>query len=264
MKILVSTISYVNNTKTGSEIYTTFAKRLANDVLTKTPFDIFINTNRKDLFEEININNRIKIRDQHFKDHLTHVGRFNQLLKFSAIKDIPSEYDWVIYLDCDAGFTHSVVTEDIEKYLQQLDAEGIDMVALRTDFTYKEELENYYKCTFNETDFSFTNAKKNIFTEKFLFYGVQKEWMLAKLPSEHFFVVKNNNKLSKMADEFERLCYKFETQDTVYPITCDMEAFEIGVSALVAGYDIQPLGNYNEKMLFNIGYNYNNFERVKI
>ena len=47
MNILVSTISYVNSTKQGSEIYTTFAKRLANDVLTKTNFDVFINTNRK-------------------------------------------------------------------------------------------------------------------------------------------------------------------------------------------------------------------------
>jgi hypothetical protein len=60
-KILVSTISFVNNKKTGSEIYTTFAKRLVNDVLTKTPWDVMVSTNRSDLFQDIQQENTIQI-----------------------------------------------------------------------------------------------------------------------------------------------------------------------------------------------------------
>ena len=82
-----------------------FCYRLANDVKTKTPFDIRINTNRKDLFEE---DERVSVRDDFFKDHYTHVGAFNQLLKFSAIQQVDKKYDWVLYLDCDAGFTDNI------------------------------------------------------------------------------------------------------------------------------------------------------------
>jgi len=106
MNILVSTISYVNTAKKGSEIYTTFAKRLAKDVKTKTPYDIIINTNRKDLFEE---DERVTVRDEFFKDHVTHVGAFNQLLKFSALQQIDKKYDWLLYLDCDAGFKEAII-----------------------------------------------------------------------------------------------------------------------------------------------------------
>lgn len=264
MKILVSTISYVNNTKKGSEIYTTFAKRLAKDVLSKTPYDIFINTNRKDLFEEINGNERVTIRDEFIKDHLTHVGAFNQLLKFSAIKEIPSKYDWVIYLDCDAGFTENVNEEDIQKYLLEAERNLIDMVALRTNATYEDSLNQYLETTYNETDFSYSKKPSALFNNKYIFYGIKPEWVGAKLPSEHIFVAKNNEKLNKMANEFENFCYKFETQDKQYPVTYDMEAFEIGVSAFLAGYNMQELGWGNQVELFKVGFNYNNFEKIKI
>jgi len=42
INILVSTISFVNKIKQGSEIYTTFTKRLIDDVITKTPYNIIV------------------------------------------------------------------------------------------------------------------------------------------------------------------------------------------------------------------------------
>ncbi|NBU82432.1 MAG: hypothetical protein EBS55_12365, partial [Flavobacteriaceae bacterium] len=135
-KILVSTISYVNNSKPGSEIYTTYAKRLINDVLSKTPYDIMVSTNRSDLFEEFKDVEMVCIKQVDLENHKTHVGAFNQLLKFSALQCVDSKYDWVLYLDCDAGFTESVDFSEIDRYLDGLDSENFDMSALRTDATY--------------------------------------------------------------------------------------------------------------------------------
>jgi hypothetical protein len=99
-KILVSAISFVNERKQGSEIYTRFAKRLIDDVIKKTPWDVMVSTNRPDLFDDVtNPNDRVFIKEDKLENHKTHVGAFNQLLKFSAIKDINSSYDYVLYMD---------------------------------------------------------------------------------------------------------------------------------------------------------------------
>jgi hypothetical protein len=188
----------------------------------------------------------------------------NQLLKFTAIENIPKKYEWVFYLDCDAGFISTLDTEAIQKYLHQLDAENIDMVAMRTDATYEGCLQDFNDSTDFGKDFSYSEKAKKLFNDKYVFYGIKPEWIGAKLPSEHVFIVRNNKKLKVMAEEFEKFCYKFETQDKQYPTTFDMEAFEIGVSAFLAGYNLQELGWPNHQDLFKIGFNFNNFEKIKI
>lgn len=263
MNILVSTISYVNTNpgKEKSTIYTTFAKRLANDVKTKTPFDIRINTNRKELFEE---DNRVSVRDDFLKDHYTHVGAFNQLLKFSAIQQVDEKYDWVLYLDCDAGFVDTIDTDKVFEYITKLNQRTIEMVACRTSCTFESTLEEYNKSTKNGTDFTYKDDYKRLFNDKFTFYGIRDEWRGAKFPSEHFLLIKNTSKLQKMADHFETLCYEFETQDKNQPVTFDMEAYEIGVAARLANIDMQEVcGEFYNNHL-KIGFNFNNFEKVKI
>jgi hypothetical protein len=259
-KILVSTISFVNNKKTGSEIYTTFAKRLVNDVLTKTPWDVMVSTNRSDLFQDIQQENneRVFIKEELLENHKTHVGAFNQLLKFYAIKDIDSTYDYVLYMDCDAGFTEQVNLENLENMINNWESLEHDMVALRTDATY-DWAENEFN---NTTDYS--AYPRPLFNPKFLFYGTHPEWSGAKLPSEHIFLVKNNDKLKLMAKHFEDFCTQFETQDENHPVTYDMEAFEIGVSAFLAGYNMGEMGWANQVEIFKVGFNANNWEKVKI
>ena len=90
--ILVSTISFINKVKSGSEIYTTFAKRLVEDVLTKTPYDVMVSTNGPEFFEDYKDNTRVIIKHEPLIYHKTHVGAFNQLLKFYAIKFIDKKY----------------------------------------------------------------------------------------------------------------------------------------------------------------------------
>jgi hypothetical protein len=41
-----------------------------------------------------------------------------------------------------------------------------------------------------------------------------------------------------------------------------MEAFEIGVSALLAGYKMGDFGNHHSND-FKVGFNFNNWEKVK-
>lgn len=260
MKIAVSTISYVNELKPPSEIYTTFAKRLAKDVMEKTPFDFIVNTNRRDLFAELEGNSRILIRDHLLKDHKTSVGPFNQMLKFTAIKEIDSKYDWVIYFDCDAGLRGPLDVAKIEEYLNGIEAEGYEMSAMRTNATYEYSLKEFRETT----DFTYQAHPKPLFNDKFSFYGVNESLIGSVFPSEHVFVVKNNDKLKVMADEFEKLCYQFETQTPPDIITSDMEAYEIGVSAFLAKIKIAEMGHYNHGYLFNIEFNGNNLEKVKI
>lgn len=257
-KILVSTISYVNNSKPGSEIYTTYAKRLINDVLSKTPYDIMVSTNRSDLFEEFKDVEMVCIKQVDLENHKTHVGAFNQLLKFSALQCVDSKYDWVLYLDCDAGFTESVDFSEIDRYLDGLDSENFDMSALRTDATYDLSKEEFL----NTTDFN--SHPRPLFNNKFIFYGVQEEFSGAKLPSEHILLLKNNEKLSIMGDVFESFCYIFESQDPSRIITYDMEAFEIGVSAHLAGYKVAEMTWSRQCDLFKVGFNANNWEKIKL
>lgn len=258
VKILVSAISFVNTHKSGSEIYSTFAKRLINDVLDKTPFDVLITTNNINNFNDVvELNNdRVVIRNESLENHKTHVGAFNQLLKFYAFKDIDEKYDWVLYLDCDAGFTQQIEMGRLMDQINYWESLGYDMLALRTNATYDEFEKKYLD--------SLTDGSNHLFNPKFRFYGVNPEWRGSCFPSEHILFVKNNNKIKLMCEHFESFCTKFETQDINHPITFDMEAFEIGVSAFLSGYNIGEMGWNNQTDIFKVGFNYNNWERIKI
>ncbi len=274
MNLLVSTICFVNRTKPGAEIYATFTRRLINDVMTKTPYDIMITTNEVSHFEEDKQKwgDRVIIREELLTTHRLVVGRFNQLLKFYTIKDIDTKYNWVLYLDCDAGFTGDWNVDELKSHIQMWESHGCDMLGTRTNAVLEIELkehESRYKEHLDEiakgnTTHYFNN---NLFSDKFIFYNVSTEkgpfeWFDAKLPSEHVLLIKNDEKLSKMCQIFENFCYKFETQGD-YPVTVDMEAFEIGVSAKLAGYQMCDFGNYGLYHVIKVVCNHNNWEKVK-
>lgn len=275
MKILVSTMCFVNRNKNGAEIYATFAKRLVDDIMNKTPYDIMVTTNEIQHFQEEieKYGDRVILREELLTDHKLVVGVFNQLLKFFTIKNIDSKYDWVLYLDCDAGLTGPWVKDSIENQLDEWYSKGNDMVATRTDAILINELRDHeeklakYKIQIQENP-SNNFFVDNLFTKKFVFYDVSTEngpfeWFDSVLPSEHVFLVKNNDKLPVMCKNFEDFCFKFESQDLMYPQTVDMEAFEIGVSAKLAGYKTADFGNHGLYHVFQIVCNHNNWEKVK-
>lgn len=255
MNVLVSTISFIDFDKPGADIYATFANRLVNDVLSKTPYDVRVNTNARELFEEqVNKNpDRVSIYYDPLDTHSVKLKAFNQLLKFFAIKDIDEKYDYVLYLDCDAGFINTVNPEVVDNYISEFEKQGYDMCATRTNATYKEELER------------FRNKIDSIFNPKFKYYGVDENLIGAVFPSEHILLLKNSEKLKKMCKVFEDFCFKFEEQlETGIFLTEDMEAFEIGVSAFKAGYKPFDMSNYAHHHILCVGFNSNNWENVKL
>jgi hypothetical protein len=261
MNILVSTICFINFNKTGADIYATYANRLIEDVMIKTPYDIMVSTNAPDFFKEKKeiYGSRVIINFDSLDKHKVEVKAFNQLLKFFAIQYINPNYDYVLYLDCDAGLTDNLDINQINNQLLVWDNEGYDMFAVRTNATYIEEEEKYYR-----TNDSGDLINKSIFYNKFDFYGINPEYRGACLPSEHILLMKNNEKLAKMAEKFEEFCFKYETQDKDNPKTVDMEAFEIGVSAFVAGYKVKDLESWGHHDLLKVGFNYNNWENIKL
>jgi hypothetical protein len=274
MNILVSTICFVNRQKPGAEIYATFAQRLIEDVMKKTPYDIMITTNEPEHFlnqKEI-YGDRVIIRTELLETHRLTVGVFNQLLKFYSIKDIDLKYDWVLYLDCDAGISDTWDINEVKNMLNTNISSGIDMLGTRTNCILHTELQDHeikVKEHKKLIDAGQVNPyfAGNLFSNKFLFYEVStengpKEWFDAALPSEHVFIVKNDERLPKMSKTFEDFCYKFETQGD-HPITVDMEAFEIGVSALLSGYKMGDFGNYGLYHIIKVTCNLNNWEKVK-
>ena len=274
MNILVSTICFINRNKPGAEIYATFAKRLVNDIMTKTPYDIMITTNEPEHFQnELEIwGNRVIVRRELLENHRLVVGVFNQLLKFYTIKNIDSKYNWVFYLDCDAGLTGSWDINEVENKINEWENQGYDILGTRTNAILYSELLQHEKILKEHND---EIAKDNVnhyyggtlFSDKFLFYNVSSEngpfeWFDAKLPSEHVLLIKNDEKLQKMAEIFEDFCFKFEAQGE-YPVTVDMEAFEIGVSAKLAGYNMGDFGNDGLYHVIKVICNHNNWEKVK-
>ena len=274
MNILVSTICFVNRDKPGAEIYTTFAKRLINDIMTKTPYDIMVTTNEPEHFQDDTQNwgDRVTIRTELLENHRLVVGAFNQLLKFYTIKNIDSKYNWVLYLDCDAGLTGPWNVSDVENKVREWENSGYDILGTRTNAILHSELAQHEKVLKEHND-EIERGNVNhyyggtLFSNKFLFYDVSSEngpfeWFDAKLPSEHVLLVKNDEKLKRMSEIFEDFCYKFETQGP-HPVTVDMEAFEIGVSAKLAGYNMGDFGNDGLYRIIKIVCNHNNWEKVK-
>ena len=274
MNILISVICFINRDKPGAEIYATFAKRTIDDVMTKTDSDIMITTNEAFMFAEDveKWGDRVIVREDKLENHRLVVGAFNQLLKFFSIKNIDSKYDWVLYLDCDAGLNKPWDKEIVENKILEWESNGYDMLATRTNAVLLNELKEHEdRIKIHNEELNKGNdqhyANPQLFSGKFRFYEVSSEngpfdWFDAKLPSEHIFLIKNDEKLNKMAEIFEDFCFKFETQGP-YPVTVDMEAFEIGVSAKMAGYNMGDMEQWGEKYILNVGFNKNNIEKVK-
>jgi FkbM family methyltransferase len=282
VNILVTSICFVNRKKLGAEIYATFANRLLNDVMNKTPFDYRIITNEPFHFEE-NKNawgDRIIITEDNLEHEKLTVGPFNQLLKYKTMLGVDKKYDWILYLDCDAGFTSTLDVDKLNNQIKYWESLSFDFLAPRTNAVLKNELNDHEN---KKSNFLQSNPGKefnpwihggNLFSAKFIFYNITPtsgpiewgdpiKWMDAKLPSEHVWLIKNNEKLEKCGRIFKSLNEKFETQSADNLITWDMEAFEVGVSSKLAGYNMGELGNEGEFHILNIGFNFNNWEKVK-
>jgi hypothetical protein len=257
----------------GAEIYAKFATRQIEDVMTKTPYDYRLITNEPEQFSEVlsKYPTRVVITCDKLENERIMVGPFNQMLKYKTMKDVPAKYDWLWYMDCDAGLCEAIDPTRIDALVEMWESQGFDIIGTRANAVLKNELLDH-ETKIEEWKTKIAAGEKNphlvtnLFSAKFIFYNVSSksgpsEWMNACLPSEHVLFIKNSDKLAKMASYFQEFNRKFETQ-TEPLTTWDMEAFEIGVSALLAGYNMGDFGNHHGDD-FKVRFNYNNWEKVK-
>jgi hypothetical protein len=269
--ILVSAICFVNRNKPGAEIYAAFARKLIDDVIKKSPYDIRIVTNEPEHFKEDieKYSDRVTINYDDLSNNQIVVGHFNHNLKYKALQNIPSKYDWVLYLDCDAGFTDTLNVGEIDQYIDMWESQGYDMLGTRANAILINELKDHEeKLNKWRLDPSQYNPG-NLFSNKFEYYKVSIkdgpfEWFDAVLPSEHVLLFKNNEKMSKMAVEYEKINSLFESQVKLpHVITSLNEAFEIGVAAKLAGYNVGDFGNYGLYHVIKVVCNYNNPQNIR-
>lgn len=272
MKILVSSICFINHNKlkAGSQIYATFANRLIKSAMEFTPFDFRLATNEPDLFKEAleTWPDRFSLLVDKLEHNQVQVGPFNQLLKFFALKNIPQQYDYVLYLDCDAGFRAPINMDIVEKEVQLMESEGYNGMVNRAHTEY------LMQCLTEHEQFQLpgNEGKKNMFSHKFRFYNITSEnipveWTDATLPCEHILFLKNeSDRLQRMSDKISEFNDKLEIQVNQPYIECasDMEAFEIGISAKLAGYKFQELNSYHHHDVFQVTFNGSNWEKIKL
>jgi len=85
-------------------MYLQSAKRFVNEVLEQTNHDVLLSTNNLGFFNDV-ISERFFLRNNIDESSiLMYNSEFNYNLKYHAFKDIPINYDVIIYLDCDIIF----------------------------------------------------------------------------------------------------------------------------------------------------------------
>jgi hypothetical protein len=265
MKILVSTICFIqpNKIQYGSEIYATFANRLIDSTMENTNFDIRVATNRPELFSEAlsKYGSRVSLLVDRLEDKQVWVGAFNQLLKFLALKDVPKKYDYVLYLDCDASFFKSMDDELVFNTIRMEESNGFNGMANRSD-------EGYFMQQLTDH----CSGVENIFSAKFRLHNLTLdtapiEWKTATMPCEHILLLKNeDDKLQIMSDKIAEFNKKLEAQLEQPYISCipDMEAFELGISALIAGYKLGEINSYVHHDVLCVKFNGSNWEKIKL
>jgi len=285
MKLLVSTICFINFSKPGAEIYATFANRLIDDTMTKTPWDIRVATNAPAMFQDAiaKYGDRVSLLVDDLTDNRVAVGAFNQLLKYFAFSNVPSDYDWVLYLDCDAGFrshgwdgTPGINEQLVINHIQNWNSLGYDALGVRTNAIVRGELLDHERCLADleqQTRDGVENpySPMNLFSCKFSFYNldsktIDPDWLDASMPSEHFLLLQNNipGRMQKVSDKIAEFNKILIAQEGGHVTISDMEAFEIGVAVKVAGYTMGDAGDFGHNWVMLVNFNGSNWEGVKL
>ena len=279
--ILINTICFINRDKPGAEIYLKYAQRLANDVLQKTPYDFRICTNEPEAFDKVvkDSNGRVSVLHDDLRNNRVWVSysgmTFNQLLKHIAFREVDSRYDWAMYVDCDIGIIAPMRLDLVKTMISNMESVGEDALGAISHGKVRPLVERYEEWLTHKHGRE-PYSSEHLFAPKFRFYEVSTttstdDWLDAYLPMEHLFMLRNNEKLPLFYEHFKQFCKKFETQDrvdetgTFVPFqTADMEAFEIGVSASLAGYKWKNLDSWIHHDVLGFKFNGNNWERIKL
>jgi hypothetical protein len=222
-----------------------FANKLIDDVLNNSDLNIHVTTDVPEVIEEkFGINERVvlnKINSDNIKIRLwlnenKVSSDFNFNLKYLCFDEIYKDpTSIVIFTDCDNSFEWWNKDEAFD-YLYEQYQQGFDFFASRTDWTFGGFMREYN---------SQTNRQHSIFWHKIFNYDLDKtpkpEWDGASLVAEDVLVfINNDDKVRKFYEQWKYLHDYLAAKD--YTEGTWAEGFEIGVSAVVAGFKARDLG----------------------
>lgn len=235
--------------------YLESAKLLTNEILNKTKHDVIISTNRPDYFDNLKSDRlviRNNIRENSIIDYPS--GEFNYNLKHHAFLELPENYDYIIYLDCDIKL-HNWTEKSDEWFINEM--EGFDFAADGLN----RDLKNMFQWFLNDEDCLFKH-KLNSYDFKDR-YKIEDELINNTfLPSEHILIFKNEpKKIKSFQESWEKQNNYLQDKNGGNGSWGD--GFEIGVSAFDAGFNkIKHLGTNYWKELFGFEFNGNKYPKL--
>lgn len=222
MKILFTLLSIEH----GQKLYLEAAKKLVVEILEQTDSDILLSTNNINFFEDIS-DNRLTIRNNISENQILMYqgGEFNYNTKHFAFKDIPESYDIIVYLDCDIkleGWTEMSKQKIIEL------CQNYNFIATRLNCVLEGEIDSY------------KNKRPCLFQHKIHSYDLldrlseDDDLLNSQLPSEHFFIILNEEgKIKKFQEKWEEYDKYLQAKNGLGGSWGD--GFEIGIAARYAG-----------------------------
>lgn len=246
MNVAITTLSLgVNYTKD-------YSLKLINDVLIRTKHKIYITTDCRNIIEEMYPNNPRIIINDILRENLTirlntdggtgYSTDFNFNMRHICLEPVKNlEETVIIFTDCDNSLDWWSENE-IENWLEIMKKNNFDFFAPRNDYKLKDFLEQYNKIK-NE------NPKDGIFWHKLYNFNLinepKPEWDNASLPAEYLLIFNGGSeKLGKFYNQWKHMHDQLVNQGWTYGTWA--EGFEIGVSALVAGYKSFDIGWHHE------------------
>jgi hypothetical protein len=157
---------------------------------------------------------------------LKYGSEFNYNLKYNAFENISSEYDVIIYLDCDIKLDGW--DNNSENYIENI-FKNHDFGATRLNCSMIDSINEYKKT--GRTLFSHKINSYKILEK----YGDNDDIMSSLLPSEHFLIFKNDtDKIRKFYEKWKELNEYLQSINGNGGSWGD--GFEIGISARCAGF----------------------------
>jgi len=253
MKKVLTTLSL------GAEYTSEYTIRLIKDVLELSSLDLYVTTNCRDVIEGVyGQNERIKIKDINLKDVKIRIPMgenkggddFNFNLKYLCFEPVMKFTDaLILYTDCDNSFDwwdEQVVEEYTTRNFQQ----GFDFLAPRAGLTVQTCIDSFNaQCEKDETHYQ----SSTLIWHKFFNYDMVStsplrvsdshtpKWGPAGLPAEHLLLFYNTgNKLEKFVEQWKWFHDYLVNREYTWGTWA--EAFEIGVSAYLAGFNVRDIG----------------------
>jgi len=255
-------MKYVFTTLSIGENHTRdYTLRLLNDVITKTEQDILVVTDVPDLIRntfssnriKFNVLDRSKIKIRLWVNQPHSSSDFNFNLKYHCFEPlVGTNYDYVIFTDCDNSIEWFNVKEADEYFTTHLNA-GYDSFGCRASWKLKGVIDEY---------FAQDNPYHGLFHHKILNYKLTKdlseEYQKSPLPAEHVLAFQNSFKLEKFYLNWKDFHDKLCSLDYTYGTWA--EGFEIGVSATLAGYNMCDI-TWHSTLLHKI-VQYNTYKKL--